>query len=95
MPFLRLRPVPTLAAASAAALSIYMAPRMLPTAHAESPTKRIFPSLGPAFFSLTLESTELVNHDTKRLRFKLRDDGVSGLPLTCNASNTYCGWKKA
>lgn len=39
---------------------------------------------GPAFFSLALESSELVNHNTKKLRFKLPDqDAVSGLPVTC------------
>ncbi|KAI1761146.1 NADH-cytochrome b5 reductase [Hypoxylon sp. FL1150] len=38
---------------------------------------------GPAFLSLQLESTESVNHNTKRLRFRLPDaDSVSGLPLT-------------
>jgi cytochrome-b5 reductase len=37
---------------------------------------------GPAFISLALESSELVNHNTKKLRFKLpTGDSVSGLPL--------------
>lgn len=41
---------------------------------------------GPAFLSLSLESTELVNHNTRRLRFSLPDkDAVSGLPLTCKS----------
>ncbi|KAI1383971.1 NADH-cytochrome b5 reductase [Hypoxylon trugodes] len=38
---------------------------------------------GPAFLSLELESTEAINHNTKRLRFKLPSpDNVSGLTLT-------------
>ncbi|KAL0936349.1 nadh-cytochrome b5 [Colletotrichum truncatum] len=38
---------------------------------------------GPAFVSLPLESSEQVNHNTKRLRFKLpQRDSVSGLSLT-------------
>lgn len=41
---------------------------------------------GPAFVSLPLESSEDVNHNTKRLRFKLpQRDSVSGLSLTCEA----------
>lgn len=45
--------------------------------------KKAFGS-GPAFLSLELESTEAVNHNTKRLRFKLpTPDTVSGLTLTC------------
>lgn len=39
---------------------------------------------GPAFLSLQLQSSESVNHNTKRLRFALpTDEHVSGLPLTC------------
>lgn len=39
---------------------------------------------GPAFVALPLESSELVNHNTKKLRFKLpTSDSVSGLPLGC------------
>lgn len=42
---------------------------------------------GPAFFSLPLESAEMVNHNTRRLRFRFADsDAVSGLPLTCAPS---------
>ncbi|PWI69153.1 hypothetical protein PCL_01538 [Purpureocillium lilacinum] len=38
---------------------------------------------GPAFLSLPLESSELVNHNTKKLRFRLPEkDAVSGLTLT-------------
>ena len=39
---------------------------------------------GPAFVSLPLESSEQVNHNTKKLRFKLPQRyAVSGLSLTC------------
>lgn len=42
----------------------------------------------PSFISLTLGSSELLNHDTKRLRFKLPErDAVSGLPLTCEPAS--------
>lgn len=38
---------------------------------------------GPVFASLKLESSEVVNHNTKKLRFQLPDqDAASGLPLT-------------
>jgi cytochrome-b5 reductase len=41
---------------------------------------------GPAFVSLPLESAEMVNHNTKKLRFKLpTPDSVSGLPLGCES----------
>ncbi|KAI1806355.1 NADH-cytochrome b5 reductase [Daldinia bambusicola] len=54
--------------------------------------KKAFGS-GPAFLSLELESTEAVNHNTKRLRFKLpTPDTVSGLTLT-SALLTY-SWPK-
>lgn len=53
--------------------------------HAESgPARKVF-GRGPAFVSLPLESSEAVNHNTKRLRFALpHSDDVSGLTLTCN-----------
>ena len=43
---------------------------------------------GPAFVSLPLESSEQVNHDTKRLRFSLPNStDVSGLTLTCKSNS--------
>jgi hypothetical protein len=45
--------------------------------------KKIFPRAGPSFTRLTLEKSEDVNHNTKRLRFSLPDNASSGLPLTC------------
>ncbi|KAF4975159.1 hypothetical protein FZEAL_8014 [Fusarium zealandicum] len=51
------------------------------SAESNAPTK-IFKG-GPAFVSLPLESSGFVNHNTKRLRFKLpHETAVSGLPLT-------------
>lgn len=52
---------------------------------AQSPKdpKKIFTS-GFSFQNLKLESTEVVNHNTKRLRFELPDkDAVSGLRASC------------
>lgn len=47
--------------------------------------KKVFGRPGPVFQSLALQSSEDVNHNTKRLRFALPggDGDVSGLPLTC------------
>lgn len=53
--------------------------------------KKVFGRPGPVFQSLALESSEDVNHNTKRLRFKLPADGdVTGLPLTCKFSLFSC-----
>lgn len=64
---------------------------IMTTAEAEAPassdikeTRKIFGRAGPVFTSLALQSSEDVNHNTKRLLFKLPDEAaVSGLPLTC------------
>lgn len=49
--------------------------------------KKVFGRAGPVFQSLALESSEDVNHNTKRLRFKLPGDAdITGLPLTCEFS---------
>ncbi|KAI1166118.1 oxidoreductase NAD-binding domain-containing protein [Nemania serpens] len=56
---------------------------MMNVAHADGggPPKAF--GSGPAFLSLQLQSSEVVNHNTKRLRFALpTDEHVSGLPLT-------------
>ncbi|KAF2686644.1 oxidoreductase NAD-binding domain-containing protein [Lentithecium fluviatile CBS 122367] len=51
--------------------------------HADSNAPRKVFGKGPAFVSLLLESSEVVNHNTKRLRFKLPNpDDVSGLTVT-------------
>lgn len=63
---------------------------MVSTTHAEAPPgtagkeKKVFGRAGPVLTRLALESSEDVNHNTKKLRFKLPAEGdVSGLPLTC------------
>lgn len=64
------------------------------TADADSPNKegkKIFGRAGPVFTRLALESSENVNHNTKKLSFKLPGEGdISGLPLTCK-SCLECG----
>lgn len=51
---------------------------------------------GPAFVSLPLESAELVNHNTKKLRFKLpTPDSVSGLPLGCKSISKMIKYSKS
>jgi hypothetical protein len=48
--------------------------------------RRVFTG-GPAFLSLLLESSEDVNHNTKKLRFGFPDkEAVSGLSITCNGA---------
>ena len=52
--------------------------------HADSGEPRRVFGKGPAFVSLPLESAEMVNHNTRRLRFRLPNaDDVSGLSVTC------------
>lgn len=59
---------------------------MMTTADAESPVKdgkKVFGRPGPVFTRLALEKSEDVNHNTKKLSFKLPgENDVSGLPLT-------------
>ncbi|POS77741.1 oxidoreductase NAD-binding domain-containing protein [Diaporthe helianthi] len=45
-------------------------------------SKKMFPRPGPSFTRLTLENSEDVNQNTKRLRFSLPDNATTGLPLT-------------
>ncbi|KAI6784310.1 DNA replication complex GINS protein PSF3 [Emericellopsis cladophorae] len=83
--FTRIRPRRALAALAAGGIALSIFTRLTMTdAHAASrPTPpRVFGG-GPSFIALPLESAQQVNHDTKRLRFKLpTPDSVSGLPLT-------------
>lgn len=47
---------------------------------------------GPAFLLLKLQSSESVNHNTKRLRFELpTPQTTSGLPLTCKSCVNLAG----
>ncbi|EGY16864.1 NADH-cytochrome b5 reductase [Verticillium dahliae VdLs.17] len=83
--FLRhIRPTKAVAAIAAGGISLGIYSRMMTdSAHADSGSpSKVFGS-GPAFVSLPLESSEVVNHNTKRLRFRLPDENaVSGLALT-------------
>jgi cytochrome-b5 reductase len=57
---------------------------MMNVAHADSGAPPKAFGSGPAFLSLKLESSEAVNHNTKKLRFALPTEAhVSGLTLTC------------
>lgn len=59
------------------------------SAYAESPDTKTAPPKTfkggfPGFIDLRLESVEVVNHNVKRLRFKLPDENaVSGLSTIC------------
>jgi hypothetical protein len=53
--------------------------------------KKAFTGGDQGFVSLVLENTEIVNHNTKKLRFKLpEEDMESGLPVACMLSNSKC-----
>lgn len=87
----RARPTPTMAKLAGGVLVAGLATKYtIGVAHAESPQpaspppKKVFGRAGPAFVSLVLEDAEMVNHNTRRLRFRFEDkEAVSGLPLTC------------
>ncbi|KAI5459168.1 oxidoreductase NAD-binding domain-containing protein [Mariannaea sp. PMI_226] len=77
----RSAPVIASLAASGIAIGIFSV-LAIGNASAESNMPRIIFKGGPAFVSLPLESSKLVNHNTKRLRFRLpQDDAISGRPL--------------
>ncbi|KAK7404018.1 hypothetical protein QQX98_010189 [Neonectria punicea] len=78
------RPAPIIASLAAGGIGFgIMAKLIMGNASAESNAPpKVFKG-GPAFVSLPLESSEDVNHNTKRLRFRLpQADAVSGLTLT-------------
>jgi cytochrome-b5 reductase len=56
-----------------------------PSAEAQKiPAKAAFTGGEQGFVSLLLEKSEIVNHNTKKLTFKLPDDDMeSGLPVAC------------
>ncbi|KAK2609095.1 hypothetical protein QQS21_002322 [Conoideocrella luteorostrata] len=63
-------------------------------ARADSPSspRKIF-GAGPAFFSLPLESADMLNHNTRLLRFKFQDEeAVSGLSVA--SSVLTLSWPK-
>ncbi|CRK42746.1 hypothetical protein BN1723_005395 [Verticillium longisporum] len=76
--FLRhIRPTKAVAAIAAGGISLGIYSRMMTdSAHADSGSpSKVFGS-GPAFVLLPLESSEVVNHNTKRLRFRLPDENA-------------------
>jgi cytochrome-b5 reductase len=88
----RARPAVTaISALAAGGLAIGAASRFLsssPVRFDDGSPERAFKG-GPAFLSLPLESAEQVNHNTKRLRFKLPSpDAVSGLPVSCECDRS-------
>ncbi|KAK2031961.1 oxidoreductase NAD-binding domain-containing protein [Colletotrichum zoysiae] len=80
----RFRPATVAAAVAAGAIGLGVTSKLLVgNAAAESGAPPKVFGAGPAFVSLPLESSEKVNHNTKRLRFKLpQREAVSGLSLT-------------
>ncbi|GKT40245.1 NADH-cytochrome b5 reductase 2 [Colletotrichum spaethianum] len=80
----RFRPATVAAAVAAGGIGLGLMSKLLVgNASAESGAPPKVFGAGPAFVSLPLESSEEVNHNTKRLRFKLpQREAVSGLSLT-------------
>jgi cytochrome-b5 reductase len=59
---------------------------------ATGPAKPAFTGGDQGFVSLVLENVEIVNHNTKKLRFKLpEDDNVSGLHIASAILTKYKG----
>jgi hypothetical protein len=57
-------------------------------ASTDGSVKKAFTGGDQGFVSLVLENTEVVNHNTKKLRFKLpEEDMESGLPVACMLDN--------
>lgn len=53
--------------------------------------KKAFTGGDQGFVSLLLEKSEVVNHNTKKLRFKLpEEDMESGLPVACMSTSERC-----
>lgn len=82
----RPRPATILGTIAAGSLAVGITTRFFiqdARADSKSAPPKVF-SGGPAFFSLPLESAEMVNHNTRLLRFKFADkEAVSGLPVNC------------
>ncbi|KAM5375380.1 hypothetical protein ACJZ2D_005941 [Fusarium nematophilum] len=77
------RPAPVIATLAASGIGAGILAKLLfgnATAESNAPIK-VFKG-GPAFVSLPLESSELVNHNTKRLRFKLPQETAITALLT-------------
>lgn len=58
------------------------------------PAKLAFTGGEQGFVSLLLEKSEIVNHNTKKLTFKLpEEDMESGLPVACTSTPPSCTFK--
>jgi cytochrome-b5 reductase len=82
LPFRYVRPTKVLGGLAVGSISY----ACIRTVHAESASPAKIFGRGPALISLPLESSEIVNHNTRLLRFKLPNEtDISGLPLTCES----------
>ena len=67
-------------------------PTHVADAIAKAPAKPAFTGGDQGFISLVLEKSEIVNHNTKKLTFKLpEDDMESGLPVASAVITKYKG----
>lgn len=84
----RSRPAAILGTIAAASLAVGITTKFLiqdARADSRASPPKVFGG-GPAFFSLPLESADMVNHNTRLLRFKFADkEAVSGLPVNCES----------
>ncbi|OAQ70979.2 oxidoreductase NAD-binding domain-containing protein [Pochonia chlamydosporia 170] len=89
----RSRPATIISTIAASSLAIGITAKFLiqdARTDSQSSPPKVF-GAGPAFFSLPLESAEMVNHNTRLLRFKFADkEAVSGLPV--NSSVLTMSW---
>ena len=81
--------------AAYAGYSLYKnsSPSIIRPAYADAPPgpKKVFPASG--FVDLKLESSELVNHNVKKLRFALPDpDAVTGMQPICMPPGPQDDW---
>lgn len=53
--------------------------------------EKVFKGGDQGWIDLKLAGIEVLNHNTKKLRFELPDkEAVSGMPVTCELVLTYC-----
>jgi cytochrome-b5 reductase len=83
------------AGAAFAGVSYNTSPSIIRSAHADAPPgpKKVFPASG--FVELQLHSSEMVNHNVKKLKFKLpEDDAVTGLAPICKRQSSLI-WQRS
>jgi cytochrome-b5 reductase len=77
------------AGAAFTGVSFYNTSPIIRSAHADAPPgpKKVFPASG--FVELQLHSSEMVNHNVKKLKFKLpEEDAVTGLDPICKRQSS-------